>query len=129
MPTVQLQRMATEQAQAQRAQLARELMAEQQAGQRQLLAQQARSGVRGGAAVAQQAQLAARLAAQRAAQEEQGLLGRQMFDIEQSQKEQFANLANELARRQLLVAAAGQERGTKAATELANAQKLAARKR
>jgi hypothetical protein len=129
LPSVQLQRLSTEQAQAQRAQLARELMAQQQAGQRQLLSQQAKSGVRGGAAVAQQAQLAARLAAQRAAQEEQGMLGRQMFDIEQAQKEQFANVANELARRQMLIAAAGQEQGLESARALARAQKAAARRR
>lgn len=129
LPPVALQRMSTEQTQAQRAQLARELMAQQQAGQRQLLAQQAKSGVRGGAATAQQSQLAARLAAQRAAQEEQAMLGRQMFDIEQTQKEQFANVANELARRQMLIAAAGQEQGLESARTLASAQRAAARRR
>lgn len=127
LPPVTLGRLGAAEEQAQRSQLARQLMAEQQAGSRQLLAQQARQGIRGGAAVAQQSQLAQRIAAQRAAQEEQGLLQRTMFNLQQQQREQFANLSSELARRQLGATLAGQEAQVASAREFARAQIAAAR--
>lgn len=127
LPPVNLGRLGSAEEQAQRSQLARQLMAEQQAGSRQLLAQQAKQGIRGGAAVAQQSQLAQRIAAQRAAQEEQGLLQRTMFNLQQQQREQFARVSNELARRQLGATLAGQEAQVASAREFARAQIAAAR--
>jgi hypothetical protein len=127
LPQVQLERLGGAEEQAQRAQLARELMAQQQAGQRQLLAQQAKQGVRGGAAAAQQSRLQQQIAAQRAAQEEQGFLGRRMFNLEQAQREQFANTASELARRQLMASLRGQELQAQAAERFGQQQVAAAR--
>lgn len=122
LPPVELERLGGAEEQAQRAQLARELMAQQQAGQRQLLSQQAKQGVRGGAASAQQSRLQQQIAAQRAAQEEQGFLGRRMFNIEQAQKEQFAKTAAELARRQLMASLRGQELQAQAAERFGQQQ-------
>lgn len=125
LPEIKLERLGGAEEQAQRAQLARELMAQQQAGQRQLLAQQAKQGVRGGAASAQQSRLAQQIAAQRAAQEEQGFLQRRMFNLEQAQKQQFAETASELAKRQLAASLLGQEMQARAA-ERFGAQQIAA---
>jgi len=122
LPQAQLSRLGAPEEQAMRARIARDLMTEQQAGQRQLLAQQAKQGVRGGAAAAQQSQLAQRIAAQRAAQEESGFMQQRMFNIGQEQKEQFTNIASEIARRQLLASLMGQEAQVKAAKELGQAQ-------
>jgi hypothetical protein len=126
LPRVQLERLGGAEEQAQRAQLARELMSQQQAGQRQLLAQQAKQGVRGGAAAAQQSRLQQQIAAQRASQEEQGFLGRRMFNLEQSQREQFSNTAAELARRQLMASLRGQELQAQAAERFGQQQIQAA---
>lgn len=126
LPRVELERLGGAEEQAQRAQLARELMAQQQAGQRQLLSQQAKQGVRGGAAAAQQSRLAQQIAAQRAAQEEQGFLNRRMFNIEQAQKEKFAEVSSELARRQLAAALLGQEAQVRAAERFGQQQIAAA---
>lgn len=126
LPTVALERLGAPEEQAQRAQLARQLMAEQQAGARQLAAAQAKQGVRGGAASAQQQQLAQRIAAQRAAQEEAAFLGSRQFNIQQAQKEQFANVASELARRQLMASLRGQELQSQAAKEFGQQQLQAA---
>ena len=127
LPRVQLERLGGAEEQAQRSQLARELMAQQQAGQRQLLSQQAKQGVRGGAASAQQSRLQQQIAAQRAAQEEQGFLGRRMFNIEQGAKEQFAGTAAELARRQLMASLRGQELQAQAAERFGQQQLQTAR--
>jgi hypothetical protein len=121
-----LERLGGAEEQAQRAQLARELMAQQQAGQRQLLTQQAKQGVRGGAAAAQQSRLQQQIAAQRAAQEEQGFLGRRMFNIEQAQKEKFAEVSSELARRQLAASLLGQEAQVRASERFGQQQIAAA---
>jgi hypothetical protein len=122
LPQVQLQRLGAPEEQATRERIARDLMTEQQAGQRQLLAQQAKQGVRGGAAAAQQSQLAQRIAAQRAAQEQGAMVQQRMFNIEQAQKEQFGNIASEIARRQLAASLAGQQAQVQAARELGQAQ-------
>lgn len=127
LPRVQLERLGGAEEQAQRSQLARELMAQQQAGQRQLLAQQAKQGVRGGAATAQQSRLQQQIAAQRASQEEQGFLQRRMFNIEQAQREQFAGTAAELARRQLMASLRGQELQAQAAERFGQQQLQTAR--
>jgi len=122
LPQVQLQRLGAPEEQATRERIARDLMTEQQSGQRQLLAQQAKQGVRGGAAAAQQSQLAQRIAAQRAAQEQGAMVQQRMFNIEQAQKEQFGNIASEIARRQLAASLAGQQAQVQAARELGQAQ-------
>lgn len=126
LPRVELERLGGAEEQAQRSQLARELMAQQQAGQRQLLSQQAKQGVRGGAAAAQQSRLQQQIAAQRASQEEQGFLGRRMFNIEQAQKEKFAEVSSELARRQLAASLLGQEAQVRAAERFGQQQIAAA---
>jgi len=112
---VALTRLGTQEELAQRQKIARDLAVQQQAAQRQLASQQARMGMRGGAAAAQQAQLARQVAKQRAAQEEEAQLGRTMFNLTQEQKERFANLAAELARQQMLAAKAGQKMQSRAA--------------
>jgi len=126
LPTVTLERMGGAEEQAQRAQLARELMAQQQAGQRQLAAQQARTGVRGGAAGAQQSRLAQQISAQQRGAEEQRFMAQQQFNREQAQKEQFANVATSLAGRQLLAALRGQDVGAKSAERYGESQVRAA---
>jgi hypothetical protein len=118
LPTVTLERLGGAEEQAQRAGLARELMAQQQAAQRQLAQQQARSGVRGGAAAAQQARFAQQMEAQRGQQEEAGFLGRRQFNIQQQQRERFAQSAQELAQRQLMASLRGQDKQLEAAREL-----------
>lgn len=110
-----LSRLGTKEEQMQRAKLARDLMVQQQAAQRQLASQQARMGLRGGAATAQQSRLARQLEQARAVQEEEGQLGRTMFNLQQEQREKFANLAAELARQQMLAAKAGQKMQSQAA--------------
>lgn len=119
---VTTEKLGTAEEQAQRSQLARELMAQQQVAQRQLAAQQARMGVRGGAAAAQQARLSKQLEAERSAQEESGFLARRQFNIAQAQKEQFANLAAELARRQIAAGLQGQKMASEAASKYGAAQ-------
>lgn len=126
LPQVQLERLGAQEEQAARARIARDLMAEQQAGQRQLMQQQARQGVRGGAASAQQARLAQQIAQQRAAQEEAGFLGQRQFNIQQAQREQFANVASELAKRQLMAALRGQDVQARAAERYGQQQAAAA---
>jgi len=123
LPRAELARLGAPEEQATRERIARDLMTEQQAGQRQLLAQQARQGIRGGAAAAQQSQLAQRIAAQRAAQEQGAMVQQRMFNIEQAQKEQFANIASELARRQLMTSLRGQDVSAEAARQF-GAQQL-----
>lgn len=104
-----LGRLGSAEEQAQRQKLARDLMIEQQQAQRQLAAQQARSGIRGGAATAQQARLAQQIQQQRAVGEEQGLLQRTMFNIEQAQKERFSKLAQDIAMKQIAASLEGQK--------------------
>ena len=125
LPRAELARLGAPEEQATRERIARDLMTEQQAGQRQLLAQQAKQGVRGGAAAAQQSQLAQRIAAQRSAQEQGAMVQQRMFNIEQAQKEQFANIASELARRQLMTSLRGQDVSAEAARQF-GAQQLQA---
>ena len=117
LPTATPELLGTAEEQAQRSILARQLMGQQQAAQRQLASQQARAGVRGGAAAAQQARLARQLEAERASQEEAGFLTRRQFNIQQMQKKQFADLAAELARRQLAAGVRAQDIGLQAARE------------
>lgn len=106
---VELKRLGTQEEQAQRAKLARDLMVQQQAAQRQLASQQARAGMRTGASAAQQARLAQQLEGERSRQEEQGQLGRTMFNLTQEQKEQFARVAKQLALKQMATALEGQK--------------------
>lgn len=127
LPQVQLERLGSTEEQAQRAVLARQLMTQQQAAQRQLAQQQARAGVRGGAATAQQARFAKQLEAERAQQEEAGFMGRRQFNIQQGQQEQFARVASDLARRQLMASLRGQDIGLQAAKEYADARRAEAR--
>lgn len=127
-PQVTLERLGTEEEQAQRAKLARDLMVQQQAAQRQLAAQQARAGIRGPAAAAQQARLAQQIAQQRAVQEEEGALQRRLFNLEQSQKEKFANLATQLTLKQIASSYEGQKLLADAAKEAARIQAAAAKK-
>lgn len=119
---VTLERLGTAEEQAQRAKLARDLMIQQQAAQRQLAAQQARSGIRGGSASSQQARLVQQIAQQRAVQEEQGALERRMFNLQQAQKEQFANVASQLALKQMATSLEGQRAIAQAAREGAAVQ-------
>lgn len=127
LPTVSLERLGTAEEQAQRAKLARDLMVQQQAAQRQLASQQARAGIRGPAAAAQQARLAQQVAQQRAVQEEEGALQRRLFNLEQAQKEQFANVASQLALKQMATSLEGQKLIAQAAKEGAGIQAAAAK--
>ena len=122
LPQVTTERLGTAEEQAQRSELARQLMTQQQAAQRQLASQQARAGVRGGAAAAQQSRLSKQLEAERSAQEEAGFLQRRQFNIQQAQREQFANLASELARRQIAAGLQGQQIASEAASKYGAAQ-------
>lgn len=117
-----LEKLGTAEEQAARQKLARDLMVQQQAQARALAAAQARSGVRGGAAAAQQARLAQQIAQQRAVGEEEGALQRRMFNLQQAQKEQFANVASELALRQIASSLEGQKAMAEAARQGAEAQ-------
>lgn len=127
LPPVTLERFGSTEEQAQRAVLARQLMTQQQAAQRQLAQQQARAGIRGGAATAQQARFAKQLEAERSQQEEAGFMGRRQFNIQQGQQEQFARVASELAKRQLLSSLRGQDLSLQAAKEYGQKQVEAAR--
>lgn len=126
LPRVTLEQLGGAEEQAQRAQLARQLMSQQQAAQRQLAQAQARAGVRGGGAAAQQARLAQQLEAERAKQEEAGFLTRRQFNIQQAQREQFANVATELARRNLMASLRGAQLQSEAAKEFGKQQIAAA---
>jgi hypothetical protein len=126
LPQVSLERLGSAEEQAQRAQLARQLMIQQQEAQRQLAQAQARSGVRGGGAAAQQARLAQQLEAQRGAQEEARFLQQRQFNIQQAQREQFANVASELARRNLMASLRGAQLQSEAAREFGRQQVAAA---
>ena len=126
LPEVTLERLGTAEEQAQRAQLARQLMSQQQAAQRQLAQAQARAGVRGGGAAAQQARLARQLEAERSQQEEAGFLQRRQFNLQQAQREQFANVASELARRNLMASLRGAQMQSEAAKEFGRQQIAAA---
>jgi len=127
LPRATTERLGAPEEQAQRSILARQIMEQQQLAQRQLASQQARAGLRGGAAAAQQARLAQQLEAQRAAQEQAAFLGQRQFNIEQAQKEQFANLAAELAQRQIQAGLRGQTLQAQAAREYGQRQVEAAR--
>jgi hypothetical protein len=122
LPEVQLERLGSQEELAQRQQLARDLAVQQQAAQRQLAAQQAKMGVRGGAATAQQARAAQQLEQARGVQEEQGLLQRRLYNMEQAQKEKFANLSQNLALRQIAASLEGQRLMSEAAKEAASKQ-------
>lgn len=126
LPEVTLERLGTAEEQAQRAQLARQLMSQQQAAQRQLAQAQARGGIRGGGAAAQQARLARQLEAERSQQEEAGFLQRRQFNLQQAQREQFAKVASELARRNLMASLRGAEMQSEAAKEFGRQQIAAA---
>lgn len=126
LPPIKLIELGTAEEQAQRAQLARQLMAQQQAAQRQLAQAQARAGVRGGGAAAQQARLARQLEAERSAQEEAGFLARRQFNIQQQQRQQFADVASELARRNLMASLRGAQLQSEAAKEFGRQQIAAA---
>lgn len=98
----------------------------QQAAQRQLLAAQAKSGVRGGAAAAQQQRMAEQGALQRAAAE-QALVAKSQGEREKlSKQQQFGDLSSQLARMQMASAELGQQRGLQAAADTAAAQRAAA---
>jgi len=127
LPQIELERLGTQEEQAQRAKLARDLMVQQQAAQRQLAAQQARAGIRGGSASAQQARLAQQVQQQRAVQEEEGALQRTLFNLQQSQKEQFGNVASQIALKQIASALEGQKAIAAAAEKGQLAQAAAAR--
>lgn len=122
LPDVQLERLGSQEELAQRQQLARDLAVQQQAAQRQLAAQQARMGVRGGAATAQQARASQQLEQARGVQEEQGLLQRRLYNMEQAQKEKFANLSQNLALKQIAASLEGQRLMSEAAKEAAAKQ-------
>jgi hypothetical protein len=115
LPTVTLGKMGGQEEQAKRAQLARELMANQTQAQRGLAGKLAASGVRGGAAAASQSQLARRLMQDQSAQEEKSFVEREAFNRGQGEKEQMANVANQLAMRQLQGSVMGQELQARAA--------------
>lgn len=119
---IKLERLGGQVETAQRQQLARDLMTQQQAAQRQLAAQQARSGMRGGAAAAQQARIQQQVEQQRRVGEEQGLTQRTLYNLEQAQKEQFANIAQNVAMKQILASLTGQQLAAEAAKEGAKAQ-------
>lgn len=125
---ITLARMGGQEEQGKRAQLARELMANQVQAQRGLASKQAASGVRGGAAAAGQAQLARRLMQDQAAQEEKAFLEREAFNRGQGEKEQLANVANQLAMRQLQGSVLGQEVQARAAERGYQATAAAANK-
>lgn len=111
---------------AQKAQMNLGEQRQQQLAQRQLLAAQARAGVRGGAAGAQQERLAEQTNLQRAAAE-QGLFAKNIGEREKLEKaQQFGGLSSELARMQLASAELGQQRGLQAAADTAAAQRAAA---
>jgi hypothetical protein len=101
-------------------------MSQQQAAQRQLAQAQARAGVRGGGAAAQQARLARQLEAERSAQEEAGFLTRRQFNLQQQQRQEFANVATELARRNLMASLRGAQLQSEAAKEFGRQQIAAA---
>lgn len=126
LPAVTLERLGSAEEQAQRSQLARQLMVQQQEAQRQLAQAQARAGLRGGGAAAQQARLAQQLEAQRGAQEEARFLQQRQFNIQQAQREQFANVASELARRNILASLRGAQMQSEAAKEFGRQQIAAA---
>lgn len=125
---IKLERLGGQVETAQRQQLARDLMTQQQAAQRQLAAQQARSGMRGGAAAAQQARILQQVEQQRRVGEEQGLTQRTLYNLEQAQKEQFANVAQQVAMKQILASLTGQQMAAEAAKEGAKVQSEAASK-
>jgi len=126
---------SSEESAAQRAQMALGLSRQQEAARRQLLAAQAKSGIKGGAAAAQQGQFAERAMAQRAAgeqdlfikniQEQQNRL-KAFEDIQKAQ--QFGNLAAQLTKWQIAQAESGSQKQLKAADIAAEAQKDAAKK-
>jgi len=111
---------------AQRAQMAIPENRAAQMAQRQLAAQQAKSGVRGGAAAAQGQRLAEQSALQRAGAE-QALFAKNIGEREKIEKQQqFGGLSSELARMQMASAELGQQRGLQAASDTAAAQRAAA---
>jgi hypothetical protein len=111
---------------AQKAQMNLAEQRQQQMAQRQLLAAQAKAGVRGGAAGAQQERLGEQTSLQRAAAE-QGLFVKNLGEREKLEKaQQFGNLSSELARMQLASADLAGQRGLQAASDTAAAQRAAA---
>lgn len=125
---------SSEESNAQRAQMALNLGRQQEASRRQLLAAQARSGVRGGAAVAQQSRFAQQGMAQRAQGEQQLFVQniaeqqRRLKEYEDLQKsQQFGNLASQLTRWQLAQAELQKRAQIQAAQIAAQAQVQAAK--
>lgn len=92
---------------AARSQMVGGLQSQEAMQRRQLLAAQARSGVRGGAAAGQTMRQEQVLGQQRAGQE-QGLFLKQLQELQDLERQQqFANLAADLARRQIAESIAG----------------------
>jgi hypothetical protein len=111
---------------AQKAQITQDAQRQQQLAARQLAVQQARSGVRGGAAGAQQMRLAEQAQLQRA-NAEQALFAKNIAERERLEKaQQFGGLSSDLARMQLASAELGQQRGLESAAQTAAAQTAAA---
>lgn len=117
-----------------RSQMAAGLARQQQAAQRQLAAQQARAGIRGGAATSQGQQLLQNLGQARAAQERElfvaniGEQQRRQKEYEELKKqEQFSGLAGELARLQMAASELQSRRGLQMASEIAGRQQEAAK--
>lgn len=125
---------SAEESGAQRSQLALNLMRQQEGARRQLLAAQAKAGVRGGAASAQQGRFAEAAMAQRAGGEQELFIKniaeqqRRMKEYEDVQKaQQFGNLAADLTRMQMASAESAAGKQLEAARVLGEAQVKAAR--
>lgn len=125
---------SAEESGAQRSQLALNLMRQQEGARRQLLAAQAKAGVRGGAAAAQQGRFAEAAMAQRAGGEQELFIKniaeqqRRLKEYEDIQKaQQFGGLAAQLTRLQMAQAEAAKEAQLEAARVAAKGQVEAAR--
>lgn len=125
---------SSEESAAMRSQLALDLGRQQEAQRRQLLAAQAKSGIRGGAAAAQQQRFGETAMAQRAAGQ-QDLFIKNIAEQQRRQKEleslqqnqQFGNLAAELTRMQLAQAESAKQAELEAARVGAQGQIQAAK--
>lgn len=125
---------SSEEAAAQRAQMALGLGRQQEAARRQLLAAQAKSGIKGGAAAAQQGRFAEQAMAQRAGGEQELFVKniaeqqRRLKEYEDIQKaQQFGNLAAQLTRWQMAQAESAAAKQVEAARIAAQGQVEAAR--
>lgn len=125
---------SSEEAAAQRAQMALGLGRQQEAARRQLLAAQAKSGIKGGAAAAQQGRFAEQAMAQRAGSEQELFIKniaeqqKRLKEYEDLQKaQQFGGLAAELTRWQMAQAESAAQKQLKAADIAAQGQVQAAK--